>query len=204
MSGKDGSGPVSERNGARKVRAPRARITANGSRGRPQGKCNRDIPPHFAVRVERRGKSSPLSAVTQKACKPYPEQHRTEDNAPARRASQRWHFKLHGRPAAKIDCRHYRTRLIFRSQQKSLPAGRLFCCDLNRMKETPDGFLSNFFPFRWRKLDGLLILSGWKHKIAFPRKAVCCDLKLHLFRFNTKYTAKLYALANCVRILQFV
>ena len=34
--------------------------TANGSRGRPQGKCNRKKPPRFgAVRMERRGKSSP-------------------------------------------------------------------------------------------------------------------------------------------------
>ena len=38
----------------------RARITANGRRGWPQGKCNRDIPPvGTQVRVERRGKSSP-------------------------------------------------------------------------------------------------------------------------------------------------
>lgn len=39
----------------------RARITANGRRGRPQGKCNREIPPVLQVRVERRGKSSPAS-----------------------------------------------------------------------------------------------------------------------------------------------
>ena len=43
----------------RKVRAPQSGITANSRRGRPQGKCNRDIPPAVQVRVERRGKSSP-------------------------------------------------------------------------------------------------------------------------------------------------
>ena len=64
----------------------RARITANGRRGRPQGKCNRDIPPMRAwVRVERRGKSSPLPQVTEGACKPYPEQHRSKALTSARR-----------------------------------------------------------------------------------------------------------------------
>ncbi len=48
-----------EKTRPRKVRAPQSRITANGRRGRPQGKCNRDIPPGLRVRVERRGKSSP-------------------------------------------------------------------------------------------------------------------------------------------------
>ena len=48
-----GSNPV------RKVRASQGRITANGRRGRPQGKCNRDIPPALQVRVERCGKSAP-------------------------------------------------------------------------------------------------------------------------------------------------
>ena len=44
----------------RKVRASQDRITANGSRRRLQGKCNREIPPGVSpVRVERRGKSSP-------------------------------------------------------------------------------------------------------------------------------------------------
>ena len=31
----------------RKVRAPQSRITDNIRRGRPQDKCNRDIPPAF-------------------------------------------------------------------------------------------------------------------------------------------------------------
>ena len=35
-------------------------VTANGSRGGPQGECNRNKPPGFyRVRMERRGKSSP-------------------------------------------------------------------------------------------------------------------------------------------------
>ena len=31
----------------RKVRASHGRVTANGSRGKPKGKCNREIPPNF-------------------------------------------------------------------------------------------------------------------------------------------------------------
>ena len=49
-------------NGMRKVRAPQGRMPANGRWRRLQGECNRDIPPHFgAVRMERRGKSSPTA-----------------------------------------------------------------------------------------------------------------------------------------------
>ena len=66
----------------RKVRASQGRITDNVRRGRPPGKCNREIPPHSAVRMERRGKSSPASAATQIRCKPYPKQHRMWDPRP--------------------------------------------------------------------------------------------------------------------------
>ena len=50
--------------GMRKVRAPQGRITDNVRRRRLPGKCNRNKPPHSAhrvqaVRMERRGKSSP-------------------------------------------------------------------------------------------------------------------------------------------------
>ena len=89
--------------------------------------------------MERRGKSSPFSAVTQKACKPYPEQHRTEEKSvgPTLFAKVAF-FKLHGRPAAKIDCRHYRTRLIFRSQQKRFSQREnRFCCDMIHNERNP-------------------------------------------------------------------
>ena len=43
----------------RKVRASQGRITDNVRRRQLPGKCNRNKPPHFAVRMERRGKSSP-------------------------------------------------------------------------------------------------------------------------------------------------
>ncbi len=41
----DGSARSAERPRVRKVRAPQGGIAANGSRGRPQGQCNREIPP---------------------------------------------------------------------------------------------------------------------------------------------------------------
>ena len=67
----------SERCRMRKVRASQGRIVGNAHRRRLQGQCNREIPPRFgAVRVERRGKSSPTLRVTAGSCKPYPKQHR--------------------------------------------------------------------------------------------------------------------------------
>ena len=75
----------------RKVRASKGRITDNVRRRRLPGKCNRDIPPAFwQVRVERRGKSSPIPMVTQGSCKPYPKQHRMRNRlcrVPARHSS---------------------------------------------------------------------------------------------------------------------
>ena len=70
--------------GMRKVRASQGRITDNVRRRRLPGKCNRDIPPLYGVRVERRGKSSPESAVTRASCKPYPKQHRSGTYGAAR------------------------------------------------------------------------------------------------------------------------
>ena len=61
----------------RKVRASQGRIADNVSRRRLPGKCNRNRPPALRrVRMERRGKSSPVSMVTWIRCKPYPKQHR--------------------------------------------------------------------------------------------------------------------------------
>ena len=75
----------------RKVRASQGGITDNVRRRRLPGKCNRDIPPAFwQVRVERRGKSSPIPMVTQGSCKPYPKQHRMRNRlcrVPARHSS---------------------------------------------------------------------------------------------------------------------
>ena len=75
----------------RKVRASQGGITDNVRRRRLPGKCNRDIPPAFwQVRVERRGKSSPVPMVTQGSCKPYPKQHRMRNRlcrVPARHSS---------------------------------------------------------------------------------------------------------------------
>ncbi len=62
---------------ARKVRASQGRITDNISRGRPPEKGNRNRPPSDRkVRMERRGKSSPISMVTWICCKLYSMQHR--------------------------------------------------------------------------------------------------------------------------------
>ena len=59
----------------RKVRAPQGRVPDNVRRRRLQGQCNRDIPPRLcAVRLERRGKSSPAYRVTDMPCKPHPVQ----------------------------------------------------------------------------------------------------------------------------------
>ena len=70
--------------GVRKVRASQGGIPANGRPGRPEGKCNRKIPPRFAVRMERRGKSSP--GCGQPHCHVNPIRSNANwDNAAARR-----------------------------------------------------------------------------------------------------------------------
>ena len=73
-------------NGMRKVRAPQGRMPANGRWRRLQGECNRDIPPHFgAVRMERRGKSSPTAWRLVRAVNPIWCKMRMRTHAAARR-----------------------------------------------------------------------------------------------------------------------
>lgn len=62
----------------RKVRASQSRIADNIGRGRPPDKCNRNkLPrPPGGEKVERWGKSPPVSRVTGASCKLYPKQHR--------------------------------------------------------------------------------------------------------------------------------
>ena len=72
----------------RKVRAPQGRVPDNVRRRRLQGQCNRDIPPRLcAVRLERRGKSSPAGRVTVPSCKPHPVQ---DWNGSACAFAQKW------------------------------------------------------------------------------------------------------------------
>ena len=93
----------------RKVRASQGRIADNVSRRRLPGKCNRNRPPALRrVRMERRGKSSPVSMVTWIRCKPYPKQHRMGIVCPthipgwhaakSRGAARRRAAKTDGRP----------------------------------------------------------------------------------------------------------
>ena len=98
----------------RKVRASQDRIAANGSRRRLQGKCNREIPPRFsAVRVERRGKSSPPVQETGRACKPYPMQRRAHESACPAVISAKGGTEHVRQRHAKIDC-HTRQNPAYR------------------------------------------------------------------------------------------
>ena len=142
----------------RKVRASQGRIADNVSRRRLPGKCNRNRPPALRrVRMERRGKSSPVSMVTWIRCKPYPKQHRMGivcpthipgwHTAKSRGAFRRRDAKTDGRPRQNpayrqscnfhTDPRHYRFTVAALFNYKPIPV-------LPRKTERP-GSLYRFF-----------------------------------------------------------
>ena len=110
----------------RKVRASQDRITANSSRRRLQGKCNRKKPPRFfGVRMERRGKSSPAHV---RACGHVnPIRCNTDWDGFAGPAVPKGGSERTGRPGAKIDCgtRQNSAYRLSRSFYKKRPYPRL-------------------------------------------------------------------------------
>ncbi len=93
----------------------RAKVPGNSRWRRLQGKCNRNRPPSAAfgrrtVRMERRGKSSPVPWRQGALCKPHLEQHRDGGHMGGPSVPQRWlELCSNARPRQMII--HDRTRL---------------------------------------------------------------------------------------------
>ena len=110
-----------ERLRMRKVRASQGGIAANGSRRRLQGKCNREIPPVFPARVERRGKSSP--AARRRAGHANPIRSNTAPRAKRRPAGPHQVAGAARRRAAKIDRCHLQNPAYQSGRKNLAPRG---------------------------------------------------------------------------------